>query len=136
MEHSASSDSQRFPAALPPSQLRLPCYRSYQNRYHPYVRGIAHSGSKDLMVSAARLMVCQTVDYRCHEGTPYRSSLALSVVEEEDEEIVHHLIDLVPALNGEQSTRSRNKLRRLGLVELVISLAFAMRRRLQRSQKY
>lgn len=41
-------------------------------------------------------------------------------MEEEDEELVNRLATLVPAAEGQENVQRRNKLRRLGIVELVI----------------
>ncbi|CCM05427.1 uncharacterized protein FIBRA_07644 [Fibroporia radiculosa] len=120
----AAAHAESSQQAVSLSHFRLPSYRSsYLERFHPYVRTRARR-KVDLM---------QTVDYRYDHGVPYRPSFALSVVEEEDEEVVNNLAALVPAAEGQESVQRHNKLRRLGIVELVIDLALAMRRRFRKS---
>ncbi|KAH9949421.1 hypothetical protein B0H21DRAFT_133395 [Amylocystis lapponica] len=103
--------------------LRLPSYRhSHCGRFHPYGKPARPSqGDVDLM---------QTIDLR-YDAVPGRPSLTLSVVVEEDEEA---LTDITNALaEAERRTPSvTDRLRRNSFVELVVDLAFVMRRRLQR----
>ncbi|CCM05425.1 uncharacterized protein FIBRA_07642 [Fibroporia radiculosa] len=123
---STVSPSHGIPELLTQPDSRLPPYRSlFLSRYHPYGRTTARRRGGDSI---------QTVGCRFYDEGQYRPSLALSVVEEEDEEVVNNLALLVPVVHGEQPVQPRNRLTRVGIVELVVDLALAMRRRFRKSQ--
>ncbi|KAI0964035.1 hypothetical protein AcW1_000952 [Taiwanofungus camphoratus] len=118
------------PQATSGCSLRLPSYRhSYSERYHPYSRQKRPGQTVDLM---------QTIDLR-YDSVPGRPSLSLSVVVEDpaEEEALSNLANVYSDSELQTPTPSIiERVRRMGLVESVIDLAFIVRRRLQCLRAY
>ncbi|KAI0347777.1 hypothetical protein BDW22DRAFT_1424044 [Trametopsis cervina] len=122
------SNVQAQPSQQLPPTNRLPSYRSsYCGRYHPYGRRVPRHGPPiDLM---------KTIDARCESN---RASISLSVVDEEDEEELDEEEELTEPRGDSDGSHQlsvphANKamlVRRRSFTDLVVDLAFAMRRSL------
>ncbi|KAI0931727.1 hypothetical protein AcV7_000968 [Taiwanofungus camphoratus] len=118
------------PQATLGCSLRLPNYRhAYSERYHPYGRQKRPGQVVDLM---------QTIDLR-YGDVPGRPSVRLPVVIEDPPE-EEALLNLANACSDSElripTPSIIERVRRVGLMEFVIDLAFVVRCRLQRLRAY